>query len=51
MTILNNHAHVITNYHWQSDMGQLHHKCNWLRLLATHSISITNKQNHIVHWK
>jgi len=32
----------------QSDMGRLHHKCNWLRLIATCSITITNKQNHIV---
>jgi len=31
-----------------ADMGRLHHKCNRLRLrlLATCSITITNKQNH-----
>jgi len=29
-------------------MGRLHHKCNRLQLLATCSITITNKQNHIV---
>jgi len=31
-------------------MGRLHHKCNRLRLrlLATFSITITNKQNHNV---
>ena len=27
-------------------MGRLHHKCNRLQLLATCSITITNKQNH-----
>ena len=27
-------------------MGRLHYKCNRLRLLATCSITITNKQNH-----
>jgi len=27
-------------------MGRLQHKCNRLRLLATCSITITNKQNH-----
>jgi len=26
--------------------GRLHHKCNRLQLLATCSITITNKQNH-----
>ena len=31
------------------DMGQLHHKCNWSRLLATCSITNTNKQNHNVN--
>jgi len=30
------------------DMGRLHHKCNRLRLLATCSITITNKQNNNV---
>jgi len=30
------------------DMGRLQHKCNRLRLLATCSITITNKQNHNV---
>jgi len=29
-------------------MGRLQHKCNRLRLLATCSITITNKQNHNV---
>jgi len=29
-------------------MGRLHNKCNRLQLLATCSITITNKQNHIV---
>jgi len=33
---------------YRSDMGQLHHKCNRLHLLATCSIMIVNKQNHIV---
>jgi len=33
---------------YESDMGRLHHKCNRLRLLATCSITITNKQNHNV---
>jgi len=33
---------------FKSDMGRLHHKCNRLRLLATCSITITNKQNHNV---
>jgi len=28
-----------------ADMGRLHHKCNRLRLLATCSITITNKEN------
>jgi len=28
------------------DTGRLQHKCNRLRLLATCSITITNKQNH-----
>jgi len=32
----------------QTDTGQLQHKCNRLRLLATCSITITNKQNHNV---
>ena len=32
----------------QPDMGRLQHKCNWLRLLATCSITITNEQNHNV---
>jgi len=34
----------------QPDMGLLQHECNRLRLrlLATCSITITNKQNHIV---
>jgi len=31
-----------------TDMGGLQHKCNQLRLLATCSITITNKQNHNV---
>jgi len=31
-----------------ADMGWLHHKCNRLRLLATCSITITNKQNYNV---
>jgi len=31
-----------------ADMGRLQHKCNRLRLLATCSITITNKQNHNV---
>ena len=30
------------------DMGRLQQKCNRLRLLATCSITITNKQNHNV---
>jgi len=29
-------------------MGRLQHKCNRLRLFATCSITITNKQNHNV---
>jgi len=29
-------------------MGRLQHKCNRLRLLTTCSITIINKQNHIV---
>jgi len=29
-------------------MGRAQHKCNRLRLLATCSITITNKQNHNV---
>jgi len=31
-----------------ADMGRLQHKCNRWRLLATCSITITNKQNHNV---
>jgi len=35
----------------QSDMGRLQHKCNRLRLLATCSITITNKQNlNVIHY-
>jgi len=30
------------------DMGWLQHKCSWLWLLATWSITTTNKQNHNV---
>jgi len=33
---------------FDAGMGRLHHKCNRLRLLATCSITITNKQNHNV---
>jgi len=29
----------------QADMGRLEHKCDRLRLLATCSVTITNKQN------
>jgi len=32
----------------QSDMGRLQYRCNRLRLLATCSITITNKQNRNV---
>jgi len=32
----------------EADMGRFQHKCNRLRLLATCSITITNKQNHYV---
>jgi len=32
----------------QTDMVQLDHKCNWLRLPVTCSITITNKQNNNV---
>jgi len=32
----------------QADLGRLQHKCNRLRLLATCSITITNKQNNNV---
>ena len=33
-----------------SDMGRLQQKCNRLRLLATCSITITNKQNHVIDY-
>ena len=36
-------------YHNHADIGQLQHKCNRLQLLATSSITITNKQNHNVN--
>jgi len=43
---LNDNARFLL--HLCSDMGRLRHKCNRLRLLATCSITITNKQNNNV---